>query len=131
MAAKKKSTKKKGTKKKTTKKKGTRKRPAKKKSTLGKRVRITTKAVVPRKLKVKRKQPSTVRWVNQDTIRHTVRFTVWPFEGPNVRIVLDPGDTSDPFKVDKTLPPLTQYSYRVTPPPSSGPPGGPTVDFED
>jgi len=125
MAAKKKSAKKKTAKKKSTKKKGGRK------VVRARWVRITTKAVVPKARGVKRKRPSTVRWENKDTIRHTIKFQIWPFEGSKVTIVLDPGEKSDPFKVDKTVAPMSQFSYTVTPPPSLGPPGGPTVDCED
>jgi hypothetical protein len=76
------------------------------------------------------------RFVNHDTIARTVDFGArWPFEGLPHKIVLQPGETSHTYPIDKfgnhaALPDTFDFRLEYGPE-CQGPPQGPGVIVDD
>ena len=68
-----------------------------------------------------------VRWWNKDVVDHTITFTIWPFLGTQIAIVVPAGKKSRWFTVSPAVV-SRKYSYGIAPPfANQGPPDPPEI----
>jgi hypothetical protein len=70
-----------------------------------------------------------IRWENRDALDHTLTFTIWPFKGAEVSILVPADGQSGWFTVNPNAIQRT-YSYGIAPAfPNQGPPDPPQVEI--
>jgi hypothetical protein len=75
-------------------------------------------------------------WINVGSIDRTLTFTVWPFTGPNVSILVPAGGVAGLFTVLTTGTGVERFGYSISPGPTEPteedlPPGDPEVITDD